>query len=143
MDEIENRWEYYRHSDRAAVDIGLLLLKNAVLINAGALVAILAFLGQFGESPKALGVLHSSRAFIGGLTFALVGAVAAYFYQSHVTYREGLNINKLNQVGPGPSLKVERVRIILAVIMLLLILASYGALACGAFDVYNALDQSA
>jgi probable HAF family extracellular repeat protein len=59
------------HCDRAAVDIGITALKTAVLINAGALVALLAFVGQLWGSkngPKLLLEVWSvSRHFVSGL----------------------------------------------------------------------------
>ena len=38
--------DLFAYSDRAAVDIGIGALKTAILINAGAVVALLAFAGQ-------------------------------------------------------------------------------------------------
>jgi hypothetical protein len=142
MDELQNRWELYRHSDRAAVDIGLMLLKTAVLVNAGALVAILAFLGTTAsaDDQKASCVVRASYAFVAGLGFAIVGACVAYVYQSYMTYREGLLINQLYATGPGPSVIVSRVRVIIAIMMVLSVIASFAAFAIGAVRVANALE---
>lgn len=43
-------YEAIQHSDRAAVDIGVFVLKVMMIINAGALLALLAALGQFKDN---------------------------------------------------------------------------------------------
>jgi hypothetical protein len=87
-----------RHSDRAAVDLGIATVKTAVLINAGALVAILALVGQlWHEQPKLIEpVLSISRNFVWGLISAALGFAAAYFYQSLVTLTQLQLLTKLS-----------------------------------------------
>ncbi len=64
------------HSDRAAVDIGLVAIKSAILMNAGAVVVLLAFVGQLwskeGDTMAAL--LDSTKPFVWGLFLAAVAA---------------------------------------------------------------------
>ena len=87
----EQQWGFQTgwilHSDRAAVDIGLTVLKVALLINGGAIVALLAFVGQLWgkEAQRMMGVLDANLPFMLGLVAAALAAGVAYFYQSFVT----------------------------------------------------------
>jgi hypothetical protein len=89
----EIRWEVqlenFRRSDRAAVDIGIVALKTAILINAGSIAAILALAGQLWKDEKvvARSVFSNSHAFVWGLMLAAAAVGIAYFYQSFVTYK--------------------------------------------------------
>ena len=62
------RFDLFLHTDRAAVDIGLTALRVALLINAGAVVALLAFVGQlWGEEGQRLtDILGASLPFVWG-----------------------------------------------------------------------------
>lgn len=88
------RFDSMESSDRAAVDIGLVAVRTAVLINAGAAVALLAFVGQLwrDQNPTLKIVLHAMQPFVWGLLAAAVAAGVAYFYQSFMTarYQHGL-----------------------------------------------------
>lgn len=77
------------HSDRAAVDIGLTALRTSVLMNAGAVVALLAFVGQLWDSEDAIirTVLWTMMPFLAGVILGGLGTGIAYFYQSFVSYR--------------------------------------------------------
>ena len=89
-EEIKQRWEHARHSDRAAVDTGLTALNAAILVNAGSLVALLALSGQLWKDDRATAtkILANSYSFVWGLALAVVASAVAYFYQSLVTRRE-------------------------------------------------------
>ena len=85
-------WEAFHgqmvHSDRGAIDLGISALKIAILINAGALVALVAFITQIWNSPdhKMLKpVLCASELFTYGLISGGAAFVVAYFYQSAIT----------------------------------------------------------
>ncbi len=81
------RFESVLHSDRAAVDIGLLAVRTAILMNAGAIVALLAFVGQLWDVDRKgmAGVLSGASPFVWGLVSAASAAAVAYIYQSFVT----------------------------------------------------------
>jgi hypothetical protein len=63
----EQQWlsqiEMVRHSDRAAVDIGITTLKTAILINSGAIALLVALAGNLWKEDKrmALNVLEASH----------------------------------------------------------------------------------
>ncbi|MGB8275295.1 MAG: hypothetical protein WCF16_08530, partial [Alphaproteobacteria bacterium] len=79
-------FDRYIHSDRAAVDIGLVALRTAILINAGAVVALLAFVAQIwqrnGTQQILSQVLSGMRPFLYGLVSAGLAGGIAYIYQS-------------------------------------------------------------
>jgi hypothetical protein len=142
-DEILARWEQVRHSDRAAVDIGISLLKSAILINAGSLVALLALSGQLWKEdhPTAVKVLTNSHAFIWGLGLAVAGSIVAYVYQSIVTRREVLLLDQINERGMGPSKCLTSIILVVAVLMVGLVLASFVEFACGVTGISSALQN--
>jgi len=77
------------HSDRAAIEIGLGALRTAVLVNAGAIVALLAFVGQLWGRYDQLhrAVLGDMKPFVIGLGTAGLASAVAYLYQSFATAR--------------------------------------------------------
>ena len=139
----QTRFERVLHSDRAAVDIGLVALRTAILVNAGAVVALLAFVGQLwrdgGDTLSA--VLKGTAPFVYGLVAAGVAAAVAYFYQSLVTFHEE---RKLAEVSEGaedlkPRRWSPRLVGVFAIIMITLVLASYGLFIWGALDIVAVL----
>ncbi len=92
------RYDLMIHSDRAAVDIGLVVLKTAILMNAGTVVVLLAFVGQLWSRDDALmiGILGEMTPFLVGLIAAGLCAVFAYFYQSVVTERRQIEVDALH-----------------------------------------------
>lgn len=76
------RWQEHHdnilHSDRAAVDIGIFVLKVVMTINAGALIALLAAMTALNGAPGAV-------QFFVGLMLAVLTAFLAYIYQHLVT----------------------------------------------------------
>jgi hypothetical protein len=143
LEEVKHRWEQARHSDRAAVDIGLSTLRSAILVNAGSLVALLALSGQVWKESHdaAVKLLSSSRIFVWGLLLAVCGSVVAYFYQSLVTRLEYKRLDQTRGIGNGPSRKLRWTVVLSAVLMVMLVLASYVVFAWGASNITSALQS--
>lgn len=136
-------------SDRAAVDIGLVTLRTAILVNSGAIVALLAFVGQlWPENGLLLGgavvlpiVLHGLWPFIVGLGLALFSAPIAYIYQSLVT---ASGDRQLSRITPSTDTVDETSRLdiwirVLAILMVGGTAASYGLFCYGAWGIMDAL----
>jgi hypothetical protein len=131
----QTRHQNVLHSDRAAVDLGLTALQTAILINGGAVVAILAFVGQlWGRDTKILNaVLHSAAWFVYGIISAVAAAFVAYLYASFVTAEEQYWLRKVSDSHVERSVWFWP-RVIASVIMIGLVLASYGFFVRGAFE---------
>lgn len=91
-DSVENlriKHEYVLHSDRNAVDLGISSIKTIILMNSGALIAILAFVGQVWNKDQGskitVYILFSSIPFLLGLVAGILCSFFAYFYQSALT----------------------------------------------------------
>lgn len=80
------------HSDRAAIDIGIETLKVTLLVNAGAIVAVLAFMGTVWGAPDGQAVVAKIiigiKPFIYGVALSAVSFAVAYIYQSVMTFVE-------------------------------------------------------
>jgi hypothetical protein len=71
-------------SFQAASEFALSATRSIILVNGGALVAILAFFGAVDASPAlAGGIGAASLWFVAGLIFALITLLCAYMTQSH------------------------------------------------------------
>ena len=132
------------HTDRAAVEIGLVALKTAILVNAGSVVALLAFVGQLWSSDKATMaiVLQSTKWFVWGLIAGGVGAGVAYIYSSGVTWQK---LRDLQEVSSGaedlkPANWAPRAIRGAALGMVALVVASYGLFIWGALSIVDALN---
>ncbi len=132
------------HSDQSAVEIGLVALKTAILINAGSVVALLAFVGQLWSSDKATMaiVLQSTKWFVWGLIAGGVGAGVAYIYSNGVTWQR---LRQLQEVSEGaedlkPQKWVPRAIRWMAFGMVALVALSYGLFIWGALDIVDALN---
>jgi hypothetical protein len=129
------------HSDRAAVDLGIAALKTVILINAGALVVLLAFVAQVWTKDNgkkiASGILDASDAFVVGLVAGVLAFGIAYIYQSALTRRLWRNVEEISaQSGPLPSIRwLGRIEIACKVIMVILTILSILAFICGALAV--------
>ena len=138
-----SRFDRVLHSDRAAVDIGLVVLKTAILVNAGAVIALLAFVGQLwdegGDTMAAL--LRGAKPFIYGLVAAGVAAAVAYIYQSIVTVVEQRALAEVSEGADDlkPQVWVLRLRVWTALAMVGLVLVSYALFIWGAVDIGRAL----
>ena len=76
--------EFWKQSNQAAIDSGTLAIKTAFLINGGAAVAMLAFMGTIGGQGRISdGDLHILAScliwFASGVAFAGISTAAAYF----------------------------------------------------------------
>lgn len=132
-------------SDRAAVDIGLVALKTAILVNAGALVALLALVGQLWDHHSVVSaVVAYCRSFVRGLAYAVVASAVAYIYQSTVTYSEG---KILESISANPSVGQKTLKhLVLAqgwvgILMLALVAASIIEFGLGVIGVADALEK--
>ena len=76
----QKRYEEILRSDRAAVDLGVFLLKVVMTINAGGLLAVLASVDHLTGAPGAV-------SFFLGLMAAALAAFLAYFFQNFQTAR--------------------------------------------------------
>ena len=137
------RFDRALHSDLAAVDIGLVALKTAILVNAGAVIALLAFVGQIwdegGDTMAAL--LRGIKPFVYGLVAAGVAAGVAYIYQSIITVREQRALAEVSEGADDlkPQVWVPRLSKWTAVGMIGLVLLSYALFIWGALDIVRAL----
>lgn len=78
--------EHALHSDRLAGEIGVFVLKIILVINGGALIAVMAAYAQLGTSKEiATGLADGGRLFLWGILVAALASAASYFYQSFVT----------------------------------------------------------
>lgn len=104
---LEKQLSIIVHSDRAAIDVAIMIIKTFILINAGALIAAATFLerdkgvflgGTKAGAPNFLKIhtradssiyfLHISTMFVSfceGLACSVVMAVIAFGYQSYLT----------------------------------------------------------
>ena len=82
--------DWVLHSERAAVDIGIGVLRTLILINAGALVALLSTQIWNRDGLRQIGINKLVESLVPFGVGMVAGAVAfglAYFYQSAVTRR--------------------------------------------------------
>jgi len=135
------------HADRGAVDIGLVALRTAVLVNAGAIVALLAFISQLWDdtsedTKNTIGaVLDGMGPFIVGLVSAGVCSVVAYFYQSLVTARRQRHLREISK-GADKLAPAQWLPIIVGLfgtLMIGLVVLSYGAFVVGTMWVVDVL----
>jgi len=131
------------HSDQSAVEIGLVALKTAILVNAGSVVALLAFVGQLWTSDKATmaTVLQSTKWFVWGLIAGGVGAGVAYIYQSGVTWQKLRELQEVSEDAEDlkPANWAPRAIRWTAFGMVALVALSYGLFMWGAVGIADAL----
>jgi hypothetical protein len=132
-------------SDQAAVDIGVGALKTIILINAGAIVAFLAFVGQLWKDDPLLvaNVLHASMPFVVGIIFSSVAYSIAYIYQSMLTYKfqcDAFAVYSPNAGHPEPS-SLDKPLFVLIIAMVLFAFIGLGSFICGAKKVIRVFDQ--
>ena len=119
-------------SDRAAVDIGIFVLKVVTIVNAGALIALLATVGNFKDDKLVVAsIADSAYPFYFGLLSAILAAGLAYIYQSLVTVHEWHEFytHYPNADMPPPSPwagKVARKIIFFVIALVLVSFASFG-----------------
>lgn len=88
--DLRTRYDRFLQSDRAAADIGIGALKTVILINAGAIVSLLALIGQLWNNQDqgrqlAIQIIPKFLLFGWGLAAGGVAFTVAYFYQSAIT----------------------------------------------------------
>ncbi len=137
------QYDFILNSDRAAVDIGLTALRIALLVNAGAVVVLLAFVGQlWDKEPQQMAdVLNSSQPFVWGLTSAALAAGVAYFYQSFVTVKA---YHALKQISLKPKdietqVWIPRLMNVTRVSMVALVVLAYGFFLWGTLGVIDTM----
>lgn len=139
------QFERVLHSDRAAVDIGLVALRTAILVNAGAVVALLAFVGQLWRSggDTLAAVLRGTGPFVYGLVAAGLAAGIAYFYQSFITVLQKRALAEVSKEAQElkPLKWFPRLAKWAAWVMVALLLASYGLFIWGALGIVAILGQ--
>ncbi|MEP4378358.1 MAG: hypothetical protein ABJ215_03360 [Alphaproteobacteria bacterium] len=119
-------------SNQAAVDIGLVSIRSAILINGGAIVALLAFVGQLwtNQQSEIPGVLPVTAWFVFGLISGCVAAGFAYFFQTLTTqvYQHAFDVLR----GNGTQRPLKRFQPVCAIGMVLGTTGSYGLFIYGA-----------
>ncbi len=141
----EERTSAFIHADRAAVDLGMMSLKTGLVVNSGALVALLAFLGSSANlncaeiAPLIGGLVASAYYFGFGASAAAIDTAIAYIYQSGVAGSTWVNYKRRNH------LKIElreRTSEIISYVsvwpMVLLAVASLTLFVFGIFEVLEA-----
>ena len=134
--------EYILHSDRAAIDLGITTLKTGILINAGALVAVLALVGQLWKDKQSLIsiVLSTSRHFVWGLIAVAAGSAAAYFYQSFVTWSRDQKLKEISTNKLPRSYGLVRKGVwCFGILMVILVLAGYVEFTVGVLSTMKSL----
>ncbi len=139
------RFESVLHSDRAAVDIGLLAVRTAILMNAGAIVALLAFVGQLWDVDRKgmAGMLSGASPFVWGLVSAASAAAVAYIYQSFVTAIKERGLAEVSE-GAGdlmPFVWVPRLTAWTKIPMVGFVALSYGLFIWGTFGLLDVLPK--
>ena len=137
--------EIVLQSDRAAVDIGITALKTSMLINAGAAVALLAFIGQLWNTKSGMltVILNGMMPFVWGVFASAVAAGVAYIYQSIVTLYEQQQLEQISEGGSEkkPHNGALAAKIGTSVLMIGLVIASYVLFISGVLSVIRALAQ--
>lgn len=135
-DEKEYRRLQVLAADRESADLGLLAARTAVLVNAGAVVAILALVGQlWGARDEALAaVIAEAHWFFWGLVLALATILAGYVFVELKSERER---DKAYSDAPPDTDRLTAVEW-WALVVAALSLASYTAFAVGAWRTLDA-----
>jgi len=132
-------------AERVGVEIGIGVLRTAILINAGALVALLAFVAQIWNKPG--GHQPSSDALLAGRPFVvgvISGAFAfgiAYAYQSAMTRKMWRNLEEISTEAETlkPITWVIRMAAVTSILLVGLTVLSLFAFVWGAWGISGAL----
>jgi hypothetical protein len=88
---------------RATIEFSQILIRSLILLNGGAILAILTFIGNFAERPEMQGQLAqisgSIGSFVVGLGLALVGTLLAYLTMVFQRGRLGEGASKALHAG--------------------------------------------
>ncbi|HCX66478.1 hypothetical protein [Parvibaculum sp.] len=145
----EERTSVFIHADRASVDLGMMSLKTGLVVNSGALVALLAFLGSSAnlncaEMAPLIGGLVTSAYYFGiGASAAAIDTAIAYIYQSGIAGSTWANYKRRNQLEVRPAERASEIISSVAVWpMVLLAVASLTLFVFGIFEVLGAYAQT-
>lgn len=126
----QHQYEHNLEMLRSVITVGQSALKSALLINGGAAVAILAFLGRLFSSESASlsigGLSLALLQFVWGVLAAAIAAGATYFSQAG--YGDGFG-SWSPKVGIGGH-----------IVAILGVLAAYGFFGVGAWQAYSAIN---
>lgn len=135
-------YETCLHSDRITGEIGMLVLKISMLVNGGALIAVLPLLSN-AESGQDLiqKLVNSATWFAAGLLTAVVATGISYFYQMAVTARDW---NHLYEAGGQdvPYRIAHRLAWIFICVIVVLVLASIIFFGVGLIDGVRAYNKA-
>jgi len=130
--------DLYRHNDGITVTLGTEALKTAVLINAGASVALLAFAAQLWGSDLGRGtarqVLNGMTPFVVGVIAAGLAFLAAYVYSYLLTWRRWRDWQNFGETDKSKHKSPKPLfywAVFMAGVVVLSVIASYAAFALG------------
>jgi hypothetical protein len=135
-------------AERESADVGIVALRTAILVNAGAVVALLAFIGQLWSSRNAVlaAVLGYVHWFFWGLVAAVAASVVAYCFVEMKSAREDRRYFAMlkgeDALPLGDPDSPARLGEWLAVLVGALVLGAYASFAIGAWRVLAALAGS-
>lgn len=140
----EMLWQHYANefarSDGHAVQTGIVALRTAILLNSGAIIALMALAGRiidFGNNV-AISIFNRVDLYLVGLVCAMFAAGTAYLYQSFVT-AENFNKWQRSDVTTNDSAKAKSYQRPIngvALFMVMLVLASYALFVVASFRVF-------
>jgi hypothetical protein len=136
---------FHEYVNQATIKSAELALRMSILINGGAAVALLTFIGPLPKQQKA-DIANTLVWFASGVALG-VAALAASYFTNYLT--AGIASSKLRlldhpYIKPGPTTaRHMTLKIIFHVIAVILGLASLGAFVCGMLEVRNALTRLA
>jgi hypothetical protein len=128
------------HIDRAAIDIGLAANKIAILLNGGALVAVLALVGQLWDRDRHIvsQLIPKSTPFVRGLICGFGALCIAYVYQSIMTVWAQNELKKLSKVS-YKKIPFLWIAALLAILMLIFAAGSFWGFVLGLVKVASVL----
>lgn len=135
------------HSNRAAVDIGVFVLKLVAIVNGGALIALLAALGQFKDNTSMVtAIAGSAKFFFLGMIAAVLSAGLAYL---HIGILHQANWDAFYRTFPNPGMPppsewaTKTAQFLLIVIMILVTTSGLflGIGGCCLIDAIGALSS--
>ena len=137
---------------RGSIQFGLMAFRVSLLINAGSLIALLAFMGQaFGalEHEFVSSVISQARPFVYGMILAAISTGLGYLYQALL---EGESTAQYDQLIKDPTSPfviyskyynvVKKINSYIAIIMIIAVICSYVAFAWGAINVISVLESN-
>lgn len=136
----EIRWEAQiqkaRASDQAAVALGINAIRAATLLNAGALITLLAFVGNTWADETLVGfrtsILSAMSLFLVGVILSGACSMLAYFYQSFLTLQADWELKRLADEAVQIPGKVRRLVVRFGWSMLITGVAAYLLFVVGA-----------